>query len=92
LKKTAQPHQNDPRKPIYLVWCAIVQTDRILYYLRAVCTSKKRAEMYQKTVEYENKMKGELRRSVVIEHSLSNHLYAERDMGVAGYGPRGNMP
>jgi hypothetical protein len=80
--------QSDPRKPIYLVWCAVVTHDKILYYLRSVTTSKKRAEMNKKTIEYENKMMGEEKRSVIIEPSLSNHLYGQNDLRVAGYRQR----
>jgi hypothetical protein len=76
------------KKPIYLVWCAVITNDKILYFLRSVTTSKKLAELHAKTVEYENKMMGEERRIVRVEPSLSNHLYAQNDLEVAGYRQR----
>lgn len=85
-----------PKKPIWLVWSALIGADRILYYLRSISTIKERAEMNKKTVETEPKyLRGrfqEERKVVYIEESLTNHFYGETDMRVAGEGPRGNIP
>src|SRR5208337_411119 len=85
-----------PKKPIWLVWSALIGADRILYYLRSVSTVKERAEMNKKTAESEPKyLRGQFReerKCVYIEESLTNHFYGETDMRVAGEGPRGNIP
>jgi hypothetical protein len=80
------------KKPIWLVWTAEIGGDRILYHLRSVCSIKERAEMYKQTCENEPLPRGIERRVVHIEESLTNHLYGEWDMRLAGYGPRGNVP
>ena len=82
-----------PKKPIWFVWCAEVGGSLIKYYLRSVCSNRELAELHKKTVKDEIRIwRQEERRIVVVEENLTNHLYAESDMRVAGEGPRGNIP
>jgi hypothetical protein len=82
-----------PRKHIWFVWCAEVGGSLIKYYLRSVCSNRDLAELHKKTVKDEIRIwRQEERRIVVVEENLTNHLYAENDMRVAGESPRGNVP
>lgn len=81
----------EKKKPIWLIWVADIGPEKIIYSLRAVCTSKSRSELYKKMLENQER-DSEKRRVVSIEKNLTNHLYGEMCLRVARIGPRGNVP